>query len=166
MGVEAARVLITTDSIHILQKIGDKKYFKEPFNFIQRYVPFPFSMRVLQDVIIGNVPLEEGSKLRSKVVKTDHVLVSDSRDLESTYTLNGSDYSMTAVELIDKEEKRKAWLNFEKYETVETGVFSFKREVIFKGEQNVSAEMRFTRIKWNEPMSFPFLVSDRYEKQF
>ncbi len=164
MGIEVARILITNDSIHILDKL-DKVYYRKPFSYINNFVPFNFNMRLLQDVLVGNSAFALNDKLKVKQEEGNYLLFTSDKKMDNTIWMNG-DLRITKVALLEKEENRIVLMNFNDYAFSNQANFASEREYIFTGEQNISSEMRFTKVKWDEPQSFPFIVSSKYEERF
>ena len=52
-GVEVARVLITPDSIHVMDRINDE-YLKKPFKFIQSFTSKQVDYATLEALLVGN----------------------------------------------------------------------------------------------------------------
>ena len=65
LGIEAARVLITRDSIRILDKIN-RAYAVADFATLSRQFSFSLSYSLLQALIVGNLPLPDRVAQKSK----------------------------------------------------------------------------------------------------
>lgn len=164
MGIEGARVYIDKDSVRILDRLN-KKYVASPINSLQEYVPFELNLKLAQDLLIGNFLWRTGGKLKAKVDKNTHVLSIQDKTFDNTFWLAPTDYSICAMELEEEQTKRKVSVVAGDYELKDKRLFPKERTIEFEdGDLKIHVEMDYSRVRWNEPTSFPFYVSDKYDE--
>lgn len=64
LGMEAARVLITPDTIQVINRL-ESVYVKEPYEAIARFLGEPLSFVDLQSLLLGNTPMNLLSQKRT-----------------------------------------------------------------------------------------------------
>jgi outer membrane biogenesis lipoprotein LolB len=166
LGVEGARIIITKDTIHVLDKLK-KIYYKEPFSFIYNYVPFPVTMNLLQDLLVGNHQLEDAANSEMKIDETYNFYQKEKK-INSFYSISPGLFMPLTVRLTDNEQHRQVSINYDDYRPASdtdslSGMFSFHRIVDFKSGKKIKIDVKFLRINWNEELTFPFSVGEKYE---
>jgi hypothetical protein len=169
LGVEGARIIITKDSIHILDKLK-KIYYQKPFSYVQEFVPFTLSMNFLQDIMMGNHPLDSIS-VKTLSIKETYVITETGSELTGNYYIAPETFVPLLVVLDEKQNNRQLAIAYKDYrplnDTDTTGKqFSFERIVDFKSGKKTKITIRFTKINRNEDLTFPFSVGEKYEIRF
>lgn len=164
LGIEAARIMITKDSVFIVDRMG-KQFFRRPAGYLDEYAPFSFELGLLQNLLIGNSLTDNDGdyRFKSKIDKGYYLLQKEDKNIKHLLWINPGNFSISTEHLLDKQADRKLALIFSDYETTEKGLFSNKRNIHFTGEKEVEIGLRFSRLIWNEPQTFPFHVPDKYE---
>lgn len=165
MGIEGARVLIDKDTVRIIDRLN-KKYVEEPIANLQQYVPFDLNLKLAQDLLVGNFLWHTDGKLKSKVDKNRHVLLIQDKTFDNAFWLDPLNYSILAMTLEEQTSKRNVQVVATDYEEIEGRMFAKERAIDFiDGDVGIYVEMDYSRIRWNNPMSFPFHVSDKYDEE-
>jgi len=139
LGVEAAKVVITPDSIKYISKVpGNKHYFMGNIASLSEEFDIPFTYFMLQDLLIGNVvDMDQKDNFKSKVDEQQYVLVSEfTRKLKKVTGTDEKDLNPNdslAVVLDSKKKNRivrraddndlvfkRYWLNGETYQLEKT----------------------------------------------
>lgn len=164
MGIEVARIHVDSDTIQILDKLN-KKYINEPVGGFQDYVPFELNLRLVQELVVGNFLWDTEGKLKSKVDNGLHVLLIENKSFEHTFWIRPEDYTILKLVVKEKGSGRQVDADLRNYNDKEGRKFSEEREIDFTDKGfNLHIEMDFNRVKWDEPTSFPFKVSDKYDE--
>lgn len=161
MGYEAARIRITPDTFELLNRL-DKDYIKEPLSKIKNYIPIAADLRLLQDLIVGNYLWSTNGKLKHRIDKCIYVLKEDNSSIENTFWIEPGRFTIVQMETHEKSNDQTVNLTATDYELIEGYWFSNTRDILFTGTSTVKIGMNFSRVKWNEPTSFPFNPS-KYE---
>lgn len=169
MGVEGARILATKDSIHIIDKLN-KIYYQKPFNYINEFVPFPLDLNFLQDILLGNHQVDTQAKTTLTVDDT-YIIRQESPEIKAAYHISGEAFYPLLVKLNETQNNRQVTIKYNDYRPAnDTGTsskaFSFHRIVDFKSGKKTKIDIKFSRISWNEELSFPFSVGEKYEIRF
>lgn len=163
MGVEAAKLLITKDSAYIVDRFA-KKYYARSIDFIETYIPFNFDIGLLQDLLLGNPLIMHDSKLKLKSDSKEYILQAESKKLKNLIRILPDSYLISTEHLTDKQANRKLSLIFDSYKSVDVVLFSFERKISFTDQDKIDIGLKFSRLKWDEPQSFPFNVNKKYER--
>lgn len=164
MGIEVGRVLIRKDSVFLLDRM-EKVYYERPYDFIEEYLPYKLSLNEVQNILLGKFSFEFNENARSRIKNKQHLLALQLDDFEIEMYIEPVKYRFNEVLLEDKQMKRSAKFVFNDYAITDSIDFSGERDIIFKGDKDLETEIRFSRIKWNEPVDFPFFVGSKYEKK-
>jgi hypothetical protein len=162
MGIEVARILITKDSIEILDRLH-KEHIKKPFSFLQTYAPFPLDINLLQDVLIGNYLLDTMGTKKANPGNNQHIVTVENEEFKNTYVLLAENFLIAKLEMAEKGSKRSLEVEANDYQPSGPYNFSNERTVIFAADNKVTLHMKYSKLTWNEPLEFPFFISDKYE---
>ncbi|MEQ9305929.1 MAG: DUF4292 domain-containing protein [Marinoscillum sp.] len=168
LGIEAARILITTDSVSILDKIN-KAYFAYDFKELSKNFDFDINYSLVESVIIGNLiyPYD-----RERVVKVASMF--NYRQLHGNFLFDNSIGAKTMklekVEVKDTVTNNTISVNYGDFQLVDEEVFPFLINAVLKykdkekGETTVDIQYKQTNIE-KKPLKFPFNVPQRYERK-
>jgi hypothetical protein len=73
LGIEAARIYISRDSIKILDKLN-KRYLTQSYSYFTRFSDVPLTLEVLQNLFVGNQILELDDTLKTDSVASGYLL--------------------------------------------------------------------------------------------
>jgi len=167
LSVEAFRILITQDSIFIIDRL-EKKYYTHGLDFVEEKFNFPGQFQALQTAILGNPYFFDRQKLSANIADQQYQLTSGAEiRTRSTYLLNGLDYSLEKMSFFDVERNRKLAIELSDYLTViDQLIFPHKRTYTIESKETGVAkiDMKFSKVQLNTPKSIIFSVSDKYER--
>jgi len=156
--MEVGRVLISPDSIKVLDKFN-KRYYAEPFDYIQNYVDYPFTFDSLEDFLLGNIP--------------NQPVYTDANNWVGKYVLNAPDeevwlhpvdYSIIGYtkKLPDTDET----LSVEHLRVDKSGEYTFpvERKLMLHLTESYIFDCQFSDLSFDEPQDFPFKVSAKYNR--
>ncbi len=167
LNVEAFRILITTDSIYVINRL-EKEYYVEDLKLVEEKFNFPGQFQALQTAILGNPYFFEKQKLSASITDQQYQLSGDNGvRTQSDYYLNGQSYTLEKMSFFDVERDRKLNILLEEYAPVLEGVFQFAnyREFLVESEEtgNATIKMNFSKVELNVPKSIKFSISSRYK---
>ena len=162
-GIEAARVLITPDSIFVLNKLQGT-YLAKPFSYLQNFAGGPISFTTLQSILSGNTDpafLTEPARLELK---------------DGVWTANGTlktmDFSILFNTLLKPKEVRitdtrinnRLNVVYDQYQQVDQALFPsvLNLSALSKGKK-FDVSLSFSKIERNVAVDFPFNVPKRFE---
>jgi len=164
LGVEAARVLITPDSVKIINRLQGE-YIAKPFSYVYNYVNAGVNFTTLQDLLLANVS--------SQLLRTENVQVASAED---EFVVVGIKDQLSFQYRINKENRPFNFIleevggadNLEAYYASygSTGGYNFPQQMslnIVGQSMSINAKLEFNRVNFNAPIEMPFTVSDRYK---
>jgi len=164
LGVEVARVLITPDSVKILNKLQGE-YIVKPFDYIYNYTNRGITFATLQDLLMANVS--------SNLLRTENVQVASASDefivvgvkekLSYQYRINKENrpFNFVLQELGGMQNLEAFYGNYAK-----TNGYNFPQNIALNivGEDvALRAQLGYNRVSFNENVEMPFSVSGRYK---
>lgn len=164
LGVEVARVLITPDSVKILNKLQGE-YIAKPFAYIYNYTNQGITFTTLQDLLMANV---SSNLLRTNNVQvasaTDEFIVVGIKDqLSYQYRINEENRPFNFVlQEVGGTNNLEAFYG----DYAKTGGYNFPQNIalnIIGGEVSLKAQLGYNRVSFNENVDMPFSVSSRYK---
>lgn len=156
MGYEAARIKITPDTFELINRL-EKEYVKEPLSKIKNFIPVAADIRLLQDLLVGNYLWSTNGKMKHKAEKCLYVLKEDNTDIENTFWIEPERFTVAQMQTLEKLNDQTVNLTASDYQLQAEGYwFPSERNIVFTGKDTVNIEMKYGKVKWNEPTSFPF----------
>lgn len=164
LNVEAARVLITPDSVKIMNKLQGE-YIAKPFNYINKYTGDGVSFNLLQDLLIANVSsdLLRTDKMTIAKATDDVQLVGVKNDLSFQYSLNGK-YRPKVFRLTPVGSNNSLEAFYSSFNEV-TG-YNYPQNQNIKlnaSDININAILNYNKFDFNQEVEMPFSVPSRYK---
>ncbi|HEU4634354.1 MAG TPA: DUF4292 domain-containing protein [Flavisolibacter sp.] len=164
LGIEAMRVLITRDSVKLLDKLN-KIYTARSVDFLQDVTSLPLDLYTLQDLIIGNAIFVDSEVVRFTANTNTLSFLTIGQWFKNLITLDASTYSLLHSKLDDVNiaRNRTADLSYTDYENKKGFLFSTKRRISVKEKTGLEIKLDFKQYEINENLSFPFSIPKNYE---
>ncbi|RKE42106.1 DUF4292 domain-containing protein [Sphingobacterium detergens] len=165
LGIEVARVLITPDSVQILNKFQNE-YMVKPFDYLYRFASPDLTFSNLQDLLLANISVNLLSDIDAVNFKQDPNSVQlDGKlnELDFLYKLNNNNrpYQFRLSQL---SKKQLLEANYGEYAMASGQEFPMLLKMIISdGRQEIKTEINFNKVTFNEPVEMPFSVSSRYK---
>src|ERR1035437_9733217 len=179
LGIEAVRVLITKDSVKLMDKVG-KRFWLSDFKYLNQLFHVPVTFDMIQSVIIGNYfSYQDETKPRSSYVDNQYYLISNllrkkklrsEEDIDLTKKiiqdvwLSPENYRIAASVTDDKKEKLVFEVRYRNFKLVENLLFPFQCNIVLKGENKYQISIEYSKVTINKELEFPFHIPDNYEK--
>lgn len=167
LGIEGARILITPDSIYVIDRIH-KQYAISDFSLIQEKYHLPADFNSLQNLILGNPLLISGVELTTQIDSTQYHL-SSSSDLIPTrdYWLNGLTKTLTKMIFLDYRNNRKVKVELSKYQALDQyKYFSYFRSLNMSSPEtgDLTIDINISKVEINVPKSIRFEIPEHYTR--
>lgn len=166
LGIEALRLLITKDSVKLLNKL-EKIYIRRSISYLQEVTSLPLDLPTLQDIIIGNPVYLDSNIVRYSTGNGVINLVSFGEFFKNLLTLAESDKSIVHSKLDDTNplHSRTADLSYGDYENKKGQLFSTERQIVVSERGRLEIKLDFKNYSFNEPVAFPFSVPKNYKRE-
>jgi hypothetical protein len=164
LGVEAFRVLITPDSVRIMDKL-EKTVRYAAASELQEITQLPFDFGSLQELIVGN-PIGLDS-LPSSLRRQDATVVLEYghggfRHILA-YDTTGPALRTHRMDETDSLRHRTAILSFDQYQDKTGRRFPNLRRLTLTDKQKVDITLDYRQVDFDVPVAFPFSVPRNYK---
>jgi len=156
LGIEVGRMLMTKDSIRVINRL-DKKHYTKGYDFFKAYTTLPVDFYVIQNLIVGNMLFLRNNydvKMKDSVM----VLVSKDNDAKDSIVL--SKFFQPLRQFINSPPAGTLFTTNDQYDIQYTPPFSLWRKIIIHHPDELIIEVTFNKVKLNEPVKFPFKGDD------
>lgn len=163
LNIEAFRVMITPDSIVIMDKIN-RTIQKKPVSYLQEITRIPFDFKTLQNLIVGN-PVYLDKNIISYIDQGERISMSTIGESFKHYlTVSKNDLSLLFSKLddIDVARSRTASLAYADYLTAGSWKFSGLRKISLSEKTKIDVQLEFKQVEFEKAISFPFSVPKNY----
>lgn len=161
-GLEVARMLITPDSIHIINRL-ESTYIKKPFSFIANYTNEQINFGTLQSILVGNVWGEVWmKKLSINLVENQLQLNGQSGNLAYRIRFNEA-FKVNESFLEDTLSQQQLLINYADF-FLDAGL-AFPHQLKMQshaGKNNLDADLKYTKVEKDIALDFPFSVPKRF----
>jgi len=179
LGIEMARLKITNDSVFFMNRIN-KTCLRGDYRFINEYLQTNLDFDILQSLIIGNdFQFYEKSKFRASIDNQEYKLsTSERRKLkkfvkhDETYAkvfyqniwLNPKNFKITKVTIKEITNDKKLDAYYSDFKDHEGQLFPFNIIFEIEADEKIRVKVKYSRIRIDEFLSFPFTIPSKYER--
>lgn len=161
-GLEVARVLITPDSIKVLNWL-ENTYIKKPFNYIYNFTSNQVDFNTVEEIFAGN-PLRQAlsGEPDLKIEGNQAILEGMLKSLAYSVRFNEQD-KVIQSSLKDEEVAQDLLVNYNDFIEVENKLIP--RQVNIESEverKNFVINLKYSRIELNQILEMPFKASKRF----
>lgn len=166
LGIEAMRLLITKDSVKLLNKL-EKVYTRRSISYLQELTALPLDLHTLQEMIIGNPVFLDSNIVRYTTGAGVINLLSLGPLFKNLLTVAQADKTLLHSKLDDTNpmHSRTADLSYGEYESKKIPLFSTKRQIVVSEKGRLEIKLDFKNYNVNEPVTFPFNVPKNYKRE-
>lgn len=165
-GIEAFRMLITPDSVKILDRL--KKIARlRSVSYLQEQMHLPVDFKMLQDMLIGNPVLVDTAHILFYKMDDRGISLFSAGSLFRNYLSLNLDYTLQHSKLddVDPMRARTGDLTFGDYDHSAAPGFSKYRRISVAEKSKVDIEINVKQFKFNEPLSTSFQVPKNYKRR-
>jgi hypothetical protein len=160
MGIEVYRIMITKDSIRILDRIH-KSYISRGVDYLGQFVSYPVNLREMQKLIAG-VPIGYHAESLSATQGDSSVsFASSDSDWNSNILVNNKDFLIHQFLMQNMRKQKKLMIEFYNYNYDNAVPFSLDRYMEINNPDPITISIDYSKIKINDMLKFPF--NNKYE---
>ena len=159
LGIEALRVLITRDSVKLIDKLN-KTYSAHSVSYLQDMTALPLDLATMQDLIIGN-PVFLDSNVVSYTQSPGTIsILAIGKLFKNLISLSAADNTLQHSKLdeVNAARSRTADLSYSDYEAGKGVRFATKRAISVSEKKKLDIRLDFKQYDFNQPVSFPFSI--------
>ena len=169
LGIEVARALITQDSMILMNRLN-KEYVVYDFSKLSESFQFDISYKLIQSLILGNMPVEYQGKNEIVSSKQHFIVKQQSGPYSIENFFNKSWMKLQKVEVSEEPKKTKMILEFDDHTEVEKFTIPFHSFISLDYEHGKDLNTTEINIKHGHAelassLSFPFEIPSRYERK-
>lgn len=164
LGIEAARVLITPDSVKIINRLHSE-YIAKPFSYIYKYTNPGISFRMLQDILVGNISTEmlRTDQLQIATSDEDVQVIGVKDGLTFHYGVNKSNRP-TIFNLMELGKSDKLEAHYGDFALIDGHNFPQRFTLNIEGSgTKVSSDMFYNKSEFNKTVELNFSIPSRYK---
>jgi len=163
---EALRVLVTPDSVMVLNK-KDKIVQLRSVSYLQELTSLPFDFQTLQDLLLGNPIYLDSNVVSYKKSEQSITLMNAGPLFKHLLSITNGDYLLQHSKLDDADplRNRTADLTYSGYENGNGVKFATERRVSVSEKSKLDIDMNFKQYGFNETLSYPFSIPKNFKRQ-
>ncbi|HTC01647.1 MAG TPA: DUF4292 domain-containing protein [Ferruginibacter sp.] len=164
--IEAFRVLITKDSVFVLDKLNKEAHLRS-FDYLQETTEIPFDFKTLQDLLVGN-PIYFNTPITSyKMIDNKILLATAGKYFKHLLTLNSQDTLILHSKLddVDINRNRTADITYDNYEDKDNVDFATYREITVSEKNRLDVRLNFKQYEFNKDLSISFSIPQNYKRK-
>lgn len=161
--IEAFRVMITPDSLVILDKIN-RTTQKRSLSYLEKITKVPFDYKTLEDLILGN-PVYLSNAVVSYADQGERLSMSTLGDVFKHYiTVGKSDLNVLFSKLDDVDITRSRTANLAYSDYIASGPWMFAgvRKISLSEKTKLDVNLEFKQVEFDVPMTLPFGVPKNF----
>lgn len=163
LGLEVARIVITPDSIKVLDRIN-KQYLIQPYSYITQLYEAPIDFALLQSLIAGGLLDDNPRGLTVDIVDNHYLLVYESDAYRNSMHINPFNFTINQLLIEDPAYNREVRIDYDDYTAVDDQLFSHRRQVVAEANAQYRLALDFSRVSFNRDLNVTFVVNDNYER--
>ncbi|WP_316746857.1 DUF4292 domain-containing protein [Pedobacter gandavensis] len=163
MGIELGRVLITPDSIKVLNK-WQNVYLGKPFSYVHRFTNPQVNYKLLQAILSGNTIPEFMNTEADILIKNGVWEISGEQENLAYLALFNTLFKVSEYQLNDLKSAKALKVVYGDYQNMNGTLFPTTIQInSMAGTQKIALNIDFSKVESNLPVDFPFNVPGKYE---
>jgi len=186
MGIEVGRLMVTNDSVKLINRLNST-YFTGNFSHINKILNADIDFDMFQSLLTGNdfAYYENGvaGKFKANIENQQYHLTTAERSKLRKYIkstaeadrlfiqnilLSPDNFKITGLSIKEKklkDDNRKLVVTYDDFRQLDNQLFPYHLNVdVFDKDKDIKLSINFTKVVSNVPQSFPFNISNKYQK--
>jgi hypothetical protein len=180
LGIEVARVMITTDSVKFIDRLHGK-YQVGSFENINKILQLKANFELVQSLLFGNffaykknenrfnsVYLEDKYYILSSLNKKKLKRSLEEKDLNKSVIqdvfIDDFSYRIKKMQVNDQKIDKVLITDYEDFRVTDAGLFPFKSATKIEADKSFEIKIEYGKVAVGEPQEFPFNVPANYER--
>lgn len=164
LSIEAARLLITTDSVFLIDRINNQ-YLATDLGYIHRNFHLPANFQAIQSLIFGN-PFYLTQQLEVTEEGGEYVMEGKQAKLIQQYFVNPETYQLTGLTFIEPENGRNFQMRLGDYQMAGKKSFSYFRQLKINDPLSglMLIDLELSKLEIDIPKTMPFEIPAHYSR--
>ena len=182
MGIEAARLILTQDSIKFINRLN-KTYFTGEYKALDTIISSSIDYIIVQSMILANeLPYYKIDNYSVKADNNMYLLTMEKKRKVKRNIKRGKSptnviiekvwldpvtFRMRKIEMNEiGDDKNKLEVYYNDYQSVEGKMFPFNIEIMVHADNDIVINVKYNKVVFNEKLSFPFRITSKYVSGF
>lgn len=165
-GLEAARILVTTDSVFMINRL-QKTWSGRSLESLQTEYQLPGGFDLLQDFLLGRAWMDKDMEVRSDIEDGLHRLSGSNGGVSADYRIEEGSFLLKSESFLQPRTARNVRFSFDNYQkTKHAGLYPLLRTIqAFTPEtKDVQFELEFSHVDFNTPAPCRFEIPATYQR--
>ncbi|MCW5921888.1 MAG: DUF4292 domain-containing protein [Saprospiraceae bacterium] len=166
LGIEAARALVTKDSIYLLNRL-DKTYTIQGLESLQRQYSLPAGFDLLQSAVLASAWFFPDISLQSDIKEGFHRLSGSNGSTGTEYKMEEGSYVLRSETFVQTRDTRVVTFGFDRYKKLAgAGFFPYFRSVEAYSPETgtLRLQLQLSDVEVNVPKNYRFQIPEHYER--
>ncbi|MDQ3537110.1 MAG: DUF4292 domain-containing protein [Bacteroidota bacterium] len=170
LGIEAARGIITQDSIIIINRLN-KEYVVYDFATISQKFNFNIDYYLLQAILLGNMPLEKNPDALVSREQNFYHIKQEEGNISADNYISARTMKVEKVQMVQEPDGNTLSLQYNNFNMVDQYAMPFSSLISLnykteEGMVNTLLNLDFNKAEIvHTPLSFPFSIPSKYERK-
>ncbi len=162
LGIEVARIYITTDSVQILDRLH-RKYICAEIGYIQHLANAPLQLSNLQQLFVGNTLFN--NSVQKSVVDTilGQLAITTLLNAQKQYTVYDNNFKVLKGSVVQMDQSREFKYSYEKFARFGQNNFPSHMNINIRAEKNVECTLELNNFVFDKKREIQFTVPSNYE---
>jgi len=163
LNIEGARVLVTPDSVKIINKLEGTVQLSS-IERLQQVTKLPLKFSDFQNIILGRPVLNDADN-RGYVLKKDSITLTGTGEwMKYIYSFTKSNFLLgqSNMQTMNNEPATGANIFYNDYREINNILFAASRDVAVTGSSPANLQLSFKEYNFNQPQSYVFTISKNY----
>ena len=178
LGIEVARVLLTRDSVKLIDRLNNK-YAVTDYNYLNDVYRINIDFDIIQGVLTGNLFSYKKNKFNSVYVEDRYYILSTlskkklKRSLEDIDVnkpivqdmwVDAANYRIIKLSIEDQRTNKSLQTDYSDHRQTEGGLFPFRSNTTVTAEKQLKVDIEYNKLTVNAATDFPFKIPPGFEK--
>lgn len=163
IGIEGVRVLITKDSIKVMDRLNDR-YILKPISYIKQKALIDLSFTDIENLLLGQLLFTDTANTKFADNPANITLTSNSTRFLNTIIFNKPSQFLSSMFVTDKINNQTLTSSYTNYQTQLNKQFSMERNLVVKSKgETFEMQATFQAIKAEQGLDYPFPIKSGYK---
>lgn len=170
VGIQGARVMISQDSITVVNMVK-KEYYVFQYDDLSARFNFDIDYNAIQAVALGNLIKKESRSDNTEKTEEYYLLKQRSRGINIDNYVSTRTMKIDRVEMLEPESQNRAVVRYYDHQLVEDHAFPYSAiiSLFYKADNrvlNTVIEFEYSKAEIeSKPLKFPFSIPKKYERK-
>ena len=166
LGFTVAKALITPEKVQYYEKLGSK-YFEGDYSTISAWLGTDLDFQKIQNLILGQ-PFDNLSngKLSVDIQDSNYLLRElEFIEIQKMFLISASNFALLRQEVEQIQKNRKISVEYSNHQQSAEGILPGPTNILaMQGTEKTSVKIDITTARYNEELTFPYVVPNGYVK--